>query len=137
MQNTNFNIMERYLILLDKFVDKIIESGVSEQQLIEKSYLFCAGCYIKYQQEIESLTFSNKDVVLTFLLFSYYNYINGLDNNLINKVRMRRTCSLLINFIVDNGSQTEKIYVQEKKKYKSYKLKRDLSVKNKRKKYGL
>ncbi|HHC0674000.1 TPA: hypothetical protein ACOSCI_004862, partial [Salmonella enterica] len=30
MQNTKFNIMERYLILLDKFVDKIIESGVSE-----------------------------------------------------------------------------------------------------------
>ncbi|EBM5572535.1 hypothetical protein D1L14_25220, partial [Salmonella enterica] len=91
----------------------------------------------KYQQEIERLTFSNKDVVLTFLLFSYYNYINELDNNLIDKVRMRRTCSLLINFIVDNGSQTEKIYVQEKKKYKSFAMKRDLSVKNKRKKYGL
>lgn len=115
MQNTKFNIMERYLILLDKFVDKIIESGVSEQQLIERSYVFCAGYYIKYQQEIERLTFSNKDVVLTFLLFSYYNYINELDNNLIDKVRMRRTCSLLINFIVDNGSQTEKFMCRKRR----------------------
>ncbi|EAO8123919.1 hypothetical protein EG914_23065, partial [Salmonella enterica] len=68
MDKTNINLMERYLLLLDRFVDKLTESGFEEQEIIEQSYLFCAGFYIKYQSEIERLTFSNREVVLTFLL---------------------------------------------------------------------
>ncbi|EEV6187003.1 hypothetical protein EJP60_25510, partial [Escherichia coli] len=83
------------------------------------------------------IKFSNSDVVLTFLLYSYYKFINKLDDDLIDKRRIRKICSLLINFIVDNGSQSEKVYVQEKKKYDAFQLQRDLSMKNKRKKYGL
>lgn len=49
----NINLMERYLLLLDRFVDKLVESGFSEQRIIEQSYLFCAGFYIKYQSGIE------------------------------------------------------------------------------------
>lgn len=47
MDKTNINLMERYLLLLDRFVDKLAESGFSEQRIIEQSYLFCAGFYIK------------------------------------------------------------------------------------------
>lgn len=53
MDKTNINLMERYLLLLDRFVDKLAESGFSEQRIIEQSYLFCAGFYIKYQNGIE------------------------------------------------------------------------------------
>ncbi|HBW7907643.1 TPA: hypothetical protein MFG21_001374 [Klebsiella pneumoniae] len=137
MKNTKLDLMERYLIILDKFASKISESGVPQQKVIEQSYLFCSGFYIKYKQEIEKIKFSNSDVVLTFLLYSYYKFINKLDDDLIDKRRIRKICSLLINFIVDNGSQSEKVYVQEKKKYDAFQLQRDLSMKNKRKKYGL
>ena len=99
MDKTNINLMERYLLLLDRFVDKLTESGFEEQEIIEQSYLFCAGFYIKYQPEIEKLTFSNREVVLTFLLLSYYSHINKLDDDLINKERMKHVCSSLINFI--------------------------------------
>ncbi|EJV6172752.1 hypothetical protein N7I83_004746 [Salmonella enterica subsp. enterica serovar Infantis] len=129
--------MERYLLLLDRFVDKLTESGFEEQEIIEQSYLFCAGFYIKYQPEIEKLTFSNREVVLTFLLLSYYSHINKLDDNLINKERMKHVCSSLINFIVSNGSRTEKVYANEKKKYEASTLKRGLSIKEKKRKYGL
>ncbi|EKS1087741.1 hypothetical protein RA249_004321 [Cronobacter sakazakii] len=129
--------MERYLLLLDRFVDKLTESGFEEQEIIEQSYLFCAGFYIKYQPEIEKLTFSNREVVLTFLLLSYYSHINKLDDNLINKERMKHVCSSLINFIVSNGSRTEKVYANEKKKYEAPTLKRGLSIKEKKRKYGL
>ncbi|EFH2748650.1 hypothetical protein GS990_00740 [Escherichia coli] len=137
MKKININLMERYLLLLDRFVDKLTESGFEEQEIIEQSYLFCAGFYIKYQPEIEKLTFSNREVVLTFLLLSYYSHINKLDDNLINKERMKYVCSSLINFIVSNGSRTEKVYANEKKKYEASTLKRGLSIKEKKRKYGL
>ncbi|EJL2483931.1 hypothetical protein NMA73_002831 [Salmonella enterica] len=137
MKKININLMERYLLLLDRFVDKLTESGFEEQEIIEQSYLFCAGFYIKYQPEIEKLTFSNREVVLTFLLLSYYSHINKLDDNLINKERMKHVCSLLINFIVNNGSRTEKVYANEKRKYEASTLKRGLSIKEKKRKYGL
>ena len=137
MKKININLMERYLLLLDRFVDKLTESGFEEQEIIEQSYLFCAGFYIKYQPEIEKLTFSNREVVLTFLLLSYYSHINKLDDNLINKERMKHVCSSLINFIVSNGSRTEKVYANEKKKYEASILKRGLSIKEKKRKYGL
>ena len=137
MKKININLMERYLLLLDRFVDKLTESGFEEQEIIEQSYLFCAGFYIKYQPEIEKLTFSNREVVLTFLLLSYYSHINKLDDNLINKERMKQVCSSLINFIVSNGSRTEKVYANEKKKYEASTLKRGLSIKEKKRKYGL
>ncbi|EBX9046160.1 hypothetical protein CB740_15640 [Salmonella enterica subsp. enterica serovar Enteritidis] len=137
MKKININLMERYLLLLDRFVDKLTESGFEEQEIIEQSYLFCAGFYIKYQPEIEKLTFSNREVVLTFLLLSYYSHINKLDDNLINKERMKHVCSSLINFIVSNGSRTEKVYANEKKKYEASTLKRSLSIKEKKRKYGL
>ncbi|ELU7504327.1 hypothetical protein ACFU88_002470 [Salmonella enterica] len=137
MKKININLMERYLLLLDRFVDKLTESGFEEQEIIEQSYLFCAGFYIKYQPEIEKLTFSNRGVVLTFLLLSYYSHINKLDDNLINKERMKHVCSSLINFIVNNGSRTEKVYANEKRKYEASTLKRGLSIKEKKRKYGL
>ncbi|HGE8289387.1 TPA: hypothetical protein ACGD4M_004966 [Serratia marcescens] len=137
MKEININLMERYLLLLDRFVDKLTESGFEEQEIIEQSYLFCAGFYIKYQPEIEKLTFSNREVVLTFLLLSYYSHINKLDDDLINKERMKHVCSSLINFIVSNSSRTEKVYVNEKRKYEASTLKRELSKKDKRKRYGL
>lgn len=137
MKKININLMERYLLLLDRFVDKLTESGFEEKEIIEQSYLFCAGFYIKYQPEIEKLTFSNREVVLTFLLLSYYSHINKLDDNLINKERMKHVCSSLINFIVSNGSRTEKVYANEKRKYEASILKRELLKKDKRKRYGL
>ncbi|EKK2502440.1 hypothetical protein PMJ67_000368 [Escherichia coli] len=137
MKKININLMERYLLLLDRFVDKLMESGFEEQEIIEQSYLFCAGFYIKYQPEIEKLTFSNREVVLTFLLLSYYSHINKLDDDLINKERMKHVCSSLINFIVSNGSRTEKGYANEKRKYDASTLKRSLSIKEKKRKYGL
>ena len=137
MKKININLMERYLLLLDRFVDKLTESGFEEKEIIEQSYLFCAGFYIKYQPEIEKLTFSNREVVLTFLLLSYYSHINKLDDDLINKERMKHVCSSLINFIVSNGSRTEKVYANEKRKYEASTLKRSLSIKEKKRKYGL
>lgn len=137
MKKINNNLMERYLLLLDRFVDKLTESGFEEQEIIEQSYLFCAGFYIKYQPEIEKLTFSNREVVLTFLLLSYYSHINELDDDFINKERMKHVCSSLINFIVSNGSRTEKVYANEKRKYDASTLKRSLSIKEKKRKYGL
>ncbi|EKR4164916.1 hypothetical protein P8F64_002249 [Salmonella enterica] len=137
MEKIKINIMERYLLLLDRFVDKLTQSGFAERETVEQSYLFCAGFYIKYQSEIERLTFSNREVVLNFLLFSYYCYINKIENDMINKERMKSICSSLIDFIINNGSRTEKIYIHEKKKYSANNLKKELSIKEKKRKYGL
>lgn len=137
MEKININLMERYLLLLDRFVDKLTQSGFEEKEIIKNAYLFCAGFYIKHQSGIEKMTFSNREVVLTFLLLSYYSHINKLDDDLINKERMKHVCSSLINFIVSNGSRTEKVYANEKRKYEASTLKRELSKKDKRKRYGL
>lgn len=137
MEKININLMERYLLLLDRFVDKLTQSGFEEKEIIENAYLFCAGFYIKYQSDIEKMTFSNREVVLTFLLLSYYSHINKLDDDLINKERMKHVCSSLINFIVSNSSRTEKVYTNEKRKYEASTLKRGLSIKEKKRKYGL
>ena len=116
------NIMERYLLLLDRFVDKLTQSGFEEKEIIEQSYLFCAGFYIKYQQDIENLTFSNREVVLSFLLLSYYCHIEKISDDLIDKPRLNKVFLSIISFITNNGGRTEKIYVHEKKKYDANKL---------------
>ncbi|MBN3131769.1 hypothetical protein H4F52_08460 [Pectobacterium brasiliense] len=122
MKKTNMNIMERYLLLLDRFVDKLTQSGFEEKEIIEQSYLFCAGFYIKYQQEIENLMFSNREVVLSFLLLSYYCHIEKISDDLIDKPRLNKVFLSIINFIINNGGRTERIYVHEKKKYDANKL---------------
>ncbi|MBG0750885.1 MULTISPECIES: hypothetical protein [Pectobacterium] len=116
------NIMERYLLLLDRFVDKLTQSGFEEKEIIEQSYLFCAGFYIKYQQDIENLTFSNREVVLSFLLLSYYCHIEKISDDLIDKPRLNKVFLSIIGFIINNGGRTERIYVHEKKKYDANKL---------------
>ncbi|PWD56937.1 hypothetical protein [Pectobacterium parmentieri] len=122
MKKTNINIMERYLLLLDRFVDKLTQSGFEEKEIIDQSYLFCAGFYIKYQQDIENLTFSNREVVLSFLLLSYYCHIEKISDDLIDKARLNKVFLSIISFITNNGGRTERIYVHEKKKYDANKL---------------
>ncbi|KFW98288.1 hypothetical protein KP22_21430 [Pectobacterium betavasculorum] len=122
MKKINMNIMERYLLLLDRFVDKLTQSGFEEKEIIEQSYLFCAGFYIKYQQDIENLTFSNREVVLSFLLLSYYCHIEKISDDLIDKARLNKVFLSIISFITNNGGRTERIYVHEKKKYDANKL---------------
>ncbi|MBN3215853.1 hypothetical protein [Pectobacterium polaris] len=122
MKKINMSLMERYLLLLDRFVDKLNESGFSEAEITEQSYLFCAGFYIKYQQDIENLTFSNREVVLSFLLLSYYSHIEKISDDLIDKPRLNKVFHSIISFIIDNGGRTERIYVHEKKKYDANKL---------------
>lgn len=122
MKKINMSLMERYLLLLDRFVDKLDESGFSEVEITEQSYLFCAGFYIKYQQEIENLTFSNREVVLSFLLLSYYCHIEKISDDLIDKARLNKVFLSIISFITNNGGRTERIYVHEKKKYDANKL---------------
>ncbi|EPD2596536.1 hypothetical protein ACR9DY_003261 [Escherichia coli] len=39
------NSMERFLILFERFIKKLEESGMSESDIIDKSYLFCVGFY--------------------------------------------------------------------------------------------
>lgn len=122
MKKVNMSLMERYLLLLDRFVEKLDESGFSEAEITEQSYLFCAGFYIKYQQDIENLTFSNREVVLSFLLLSYYCHIEKISDDLIDKARLNKVFLSIISFIINNGGRTERIYVHEKKKYDSNKL---------------
>ncbi|MBQ4781540.1 hypothetical protein F9U38_13580 [Pectobacterium versatile] len=122
MKKINMSLMERYLLLLDRFVDKLDESGFSETEITEQSYLFCAGFYIKYQQDIENLTFSNREVVLSFLLLSYYSHIEKISDDLIDKARLNKVFLSIISFITNNGGRTERIYVHEKKKYDANKL---------------
>ncbi|MEQ9886462.1 hypothetical protein [Pectobacterium zantedeschiae] len=122
MKKINMNIMERYLLLLDRFVDKLNESGFSEAEITAQSYLFCAGFYIKYQQDIENLTFSNREVVLSFLLLSYYCHIEKISDDLIDKPRLNKVFLSIISFITNNGGRTERIYMHEKKKYDANKL---------------
>ncbi|ARA75345.1 hypothetical protein B5S52_05370 [Pectobacterium brasiliense] len=122
MKKINMSLMERYLLLLDRFVDKLNESDFSESEITEQSYLFCAGFYIKYQQDIENLMFSNREVVLSFLLLSYYCHIEKISDDLIDKPRLNKVFHSIISFIIDNGGRTERIYVHEKKKYDANKL---------------
>ncbi|HHA5093736.1 TPA: hypothetical protein ACOM1Q_005097, partial [Escherichia coli] len=51
--------------------------------------------------------------------------------------RMKHVCSSLIDFIVSNGSRTEKVYINERRKHEASTLKRALSIKEKKRKYGL
>ncbi|MDX6917456.1 hypothetical protein R9X49_20305 [Pectobacterium carotovorum] len=109
-------------IELDKFVDKFDESGFSETEITEQSYLFCAELYIKYQQDIKNLTFSNREVVLSFLLLSYHCHIEKISGDLIDKYRLNKFFLSIIRFIINNGGRTERIHTHEKKKYNANKL---------------
>ncbi|EBA5459814.1 hypothetical protein FOK89_24305, partial [Salmonella enterica] len=111
------NSMERFLILFERFIKKLEESGLSESDIIDKSYLFCVGFYIKYKNDIDNIELANRDVVLSFMLTSYYCFINNIENRVVDSDKIRRMCSLLIHFILNNKTNSEKVFINEKRKY--------------------
>lgn len=127
---TKLNSMERFLILFERFVKKLEESGVSESDIIDKSYLFCVGFYIKYKNDIDNIELANRDVVLSFMLTSYYCFINNVENRVIDADKIRRMCGLLIHFIMNNKANTETVFITEKRKYDRSVLARSLKERN-------
>lgn len=113
----NLNTMERFLLLFDKFINKLDKSGLPDYEIVEKSYLFCSGFYIKYEAEINRVDLSNRDVVLSFLLTSYFCYKCNVDSRFVDAQRIKRMCNLLTNFIIKNKSYTEQVFINEKRKY--------------------
>lgn len=124
------NSMERFLILFERFIKKLEESGLSESDILEKSYLFCVGFYIKYKNDIDNIELANRDVVLSFMLTSYYCFINNIDNRVVDSDKIRRMCSLLIHFILNNKTNSEKVFINEKRKYDRSILARSLKERN-------
>ncbi len=116
------NSMERFLILFERFVKKLEESGLSESDIIDKSYLFCVGFYIKYKNDIDNIELANRDVVLSFMLTSYYCFINNVEKRVIDAERIRRMCGLLIHFIMKNKANSESVFITEKRKYDRFLL---------------
>jgi hypothetical protein len=117
MKKENINTMERFLILFDKFINKLIDSELPENVLVEQSYLFCSGFYIKFQSEINKIQLSNRDMVLTFLLTSYFCYKCKVKSRFVDPQRIKKMCDLLTNFIIKNQNYTEQIFLNEKRKY--------------------
>lgn len=116
------NSMERFLILFERFVKKLEESGLSESEIIDKSYLFCVGFYIKYKNDIDKIELANRDVVLSFMLTSYYCFINNVEKRVIDADKIRRMCGLLIHFIMKNKANSETVFITEKRKYDRFLL---------------
>ncbi|EBS4636333.1 hypothetical protein [Enterobacter hormaechei] len=124
------NSMERFLILFERFIKKLEESGLSESDVIDKSYLFCVGFYIKYKNDIDNIELANRDVVLTFMLTSYYCFINNVENRVIDADKIRRMCGLIIHFIMKNKANSESIFITEKRKYDRSVLAKSLKERN-------
>ncbi|EIH0239090.1 hypothetical protein LGG23_000235 [Salmonella enterica] len=124
------NSMERFLILFERFIKKLEESGLSESDIIDKSYLFCVGFYIKYKNDIDNIELANRDVVLSFMLTSYYCFINNIENRAVDSDKIRRMCSLIIHFILNNKTSSENIFINEKRKYDRSVLARSLKERN-------
>lgn len=124
------NSMERFLILFELFIKKLEESGLSESDIIDKSYLFCVGFYIKYKNEIDNIELANRDVVLSFMLTSYYCFINNIENRVVDSDKIRRMCGLLIHFIMKNKSDSENVFITEKRKHDRSILARSLKERN-------
>lgn len=103
---------------------------MSESDIIDKSYLFCVGFYIKYKNDIDNIELVNRDVVLSFMLTSYYCFINNVENRVIDADKIRRMCGLLIHFIIKNKAYSENVFITEKRKYDRYILVRALKQRN-------
>ncbi len=126
----NLNSMERFLILFERFIKKLEESGMSESDIIDKSYLFCVGFYIKYKNDIDNIELANRDVVLSFMLTSYYCFINNVEKRVIDADKIRRMCGLLIHFIMKNKTNSEIVFITEKRKYDRSVLAKSLRDRN-------
>ncbi|EKL9633681.1 MULTISPECIES: hypothetical protein [Enterobacteriaceae] len=124
------NSMERFLILFERFIKKLEESGLSESDIIDKSYLFCVGFYIKYKNDIDNIELANRDVVLSFMLTSYYCFINNIENRAVDSDKIRKMCSLLIHFILNNKTNSENVFINEKRKYDRSVLAKSLRDRN-------
>lgn len=124
------NSMERFLILFERFIKKLEESGVSESDIIDRSYLFCVGFYIKYKNDIDNIELANRDVVLSFMLTSYYCFITNVEKRVIDADKIRRMCSLLIHFIMKNKTNSEIVFITEKRKYDRSVLAKSLRDRN-------
>ena len=124
------NSMERFLILFERFIKKLEESGLSESDIIDKSYLFCVGFYIKYKNDIDNIELANRDVVLSFMLTSYYCFISNVESRVIDANKIKRMCSLLIHFIMKNKANSETVFITEKRKYDRSVLAKSLKERN-------
>ncbi|WP_086533089.1 hypothetical protein, partial [Enterobacter ludwigii] len=73
--------------------------------------------YIKYKNDIDNIELANRDVVLSFMLTSYYCFINNVEKRVIDADKIRRMCGLLIHFIMKNKANSETVFITEKRKY--------------------
>ncbi|EBY2763278.1 hypothetical protein DVF60_25715, partial [Salmonella enterica subsp. enterica serovar Gaminara] len=69
-------------------------------------------------------------VVLSFMLTSYYCFINNIENRVVDSDKIRRMCSLLIHFILNNKTNSEKVFINEKRKYDRSVLAKSLRDRN-------
>ncbi|ECZ0789154.1 hypothetical protein F7411_23295, partial [Salmonella enterica] len=73
---------------------------------------------------------ANRDVVLSFMLTSYYCFINNIENRVVDSDKIRRMCSLLIHFILNNKTNSENLFINEKRKYDRSVLAKSLRDRN-------
>ncbi|ECH2456979.1 hypothetical protein FOJ25_23345, partial [Salmonella enterica] len=90
----------------------------------------CVGFYIKYKNDIDNIELANRDVVLSFMLTSYYCFINNIENRVVDSDKIRRMCSLLIHFILNNKTNSENLFINEKRKYDRSVLAKSLRDRN-------
>ncbi|ECZ2923833.1 hypothetical protein F7T38_21250, partial [Salmonella enterica] len=69
-------------------------------------------------------------VVLSFMLTSYYCFINNIENRVVDSDKIRRMCSLLIHFILNNKTNSENLFINEKRKYDRSVLAKSLRDRN-------
>ncbi|EXU75331.1 hypothetical protein [Erwinia mallotivora] len=125
---------EKLILLLQKYVERLKESGFGQEKIIRYIWLFCVGYYIKYYLPINQNNKIDSFTIIAMLSNALINSTDRLVEHLGYEHELTFLFRYLIHYVINNNVEAESIYSKERAKYEKALLSDKIhAVKKKRK----
>jgi len=121
MKKTNgYTNEQKLLLLLNKFIIKLDESGYRKEAIVKNAYLFCVGFFIKYSEAEYTPLLYGSGNILAMLTNAFVSPDTQSYNNTEKISRVLHFYKFIVEYIAWNPVEAEKTFDDEKLKYEKF-----------------
>jgi len=108
---------EKLLLLLQLFIERLKQSGFQQDKIVRYIWLFCVGYYIKYYLPQKKNHYTDRLEIILMLS----NALKMSSIRVIDKLGCEHDITFffhfLVEYVIDNKNEAERIYRNERIKY--------------------
>lgn len=121
MKKTNsYTNEQKLLLLLNKFIIQLDESGYKKDNVVKNAYLFCVGFFIKYSEAEYTPLLYGSNNILAMLTNALVNPDTQSYRNTQKISRVLYFYKFIVEYIAWNPVEAEKTFDDEKLKYEKF-----------------